>query len=72
MQTQSLAPDQQKNQFAISYRTIDSPVGSLLLATTPDGLVRVAFDREDHDAVLARLATDVSARILSAPRRLDP
>ncbi len=55
----------------LSYRTLDSPVGPLLLAATPDGLVRVAFDREDHDAVLATLAAEISPRILRAPRRLD-
>jgi methylated-DNA-[protein]-cysteine S-methyltransferase len=55
----------------VSYRTIDSPIGPLLLAATPEGLVRVAFDREDHDVVLADLAHDISPRILQAPRRLD-
>ncbi len=55
----------------VSYRTLDSPVGPLLLAATTDGLVRVAFDREDHDAVLATLAAEISPRILRAPRRLD-
>jgi methylated-DNA-[protein]-cysteine S-methyltransferase len=55
----------------VSYRTIDSPVGSLLLAATAEGLVRIAFDREDHDVVLARLATEISPRILRAPHRLD-
>jgi methylated-DNA-[protein]-cysteine S-methyltransferase len=55
----------------VAYRTIDSPVGPLLLAATPEGLVRVAFGCEDHDAVLARLADVVSPRILRAPGRLD-
>ena len=55
----------------VSYRTVDSPVGLLLLAATGEGLVRVAFSCEDHDAVLARLAGDISPRILRAPRRLD-
>jgi methylated-DNA-[protein]-cysteine S-methyltransferase len=55
----------------VSYRTLDSPVGPLLLAATPAGLVRVAFDREDHEAVLATLAADISPRVLRAPRRLD-
>jgi methylated-DNA-[protein]-cysteine S-methyltransferase len=55
----------------VSYRTIDSPLGPLLLAATGDGLVRVAFSREDHDSVLARLAADISPRILRTPRRLD-
>jgi methylated-DNA-[protein]-cysteine S-methyltransferase len=56
----------------VAYRTIDSPVGTLLLAATEIGLVRVAYDVEDHDAVLAKLADAVSPRILRAPARLDP
>jgi len=56
----------------LAYRTFDSPVGALLLAATEQGLVRVAYAREDHDAVLARLADAVSPRILRAPARLDP
>jgi methylated-DNA-[protein]-cysteine S-methyltransferase len=55
----------------IAYRTVDSPVGTLLLAATDDGLIRVAFDREDHDAVLVSLAEKVSPRIMLAPGRLD-
>ncbi|MEO3757570.1 methylated-DNA--[protein]-cysteine S-methyltransferase [Mycobacterium sp. B14F4] len=55
----------------VGYRTVDSPVGILLLAATPVGLVRVAYDIEDHDAVLSRLANAVSPRILRAPARLD-
>jgi methylated-DNA-[protein]-cysteine S-methyltransferase len=55
----------------VSYRTVDSPFGRLLLAATAAGLVRVAFDREGHDEVLARLAAEVSPRILRTPRRLE-
>jgi methylated-DNA-[protein]-cysteine S-methyltransferase len=55
----------------VAYRTVDSPVGSLLLATTDAGLVRVAFEVQDHDAALATLAASVSPRILRAPARLD-
>jgi methylated-DNA-[protein]-cysteine S-methyltransferase len=55
----------------LAYRTIDSPVGTLLLAATPAGLVRVAFASEDHDQVLAALASQISPRILNAPQRLD-
>jgi len=55
----------------IAYRTIDTPVGRLLLAATDVGPVRVAFECEDHDLVLANLAERVSPRILKAPRRLD-
>ncbi len=55
----------------VTYRVVDSPVGRLLLAATPEGLVRVAFDREGHEAVLAELALAVSPRILQSPRRLE-
>jgi methylated-DNA-[protein]-cysteine S-methyltransferase len=55
----------------VAYRTVDSPVGTLLLAATTVGLVRVAYDIEDHDAVLTKLAAAVSPRVLRAPARLD-
>jgi methylated-DNA-[protein]-cysteine S-methyltransferase len=55
----------------IAYTTVDSPLGSLLLAATDVGLLRVAFAREDHDVVLETLAARVSPRILRAPKRLD-
>jgi methylated-DNA-[protein]-cysteine S-methyltransferase len=55
----------------VAYRTIATPVGELLLATTGQGLVRVAYPRQGHDEVLASLAQTVSPRILRAPGRLD-
>jgi len=55
----------------VAYRIIDSPLGPLLLARTPMGLVRVAFAKEDHAIVLERLATQLSPRILAAPRQLE-
>lgn len=55
----------------IAYRTVDSPVGQLLLAATDRGLVRVAFATENHDVVLQSLADRISPRILNAPARLD-
>ncbi|GFG49479.1 cysteine methyltransferase [Mycolicibacterium agri] len=59
------------NLLDVAYHTIDSPVGPLLLAATTVGLVRVAYQIEDHDAVLTNLATTVSPRVLRAPARLD-
>ncbi|MEU4250475.1 methylated-DNA--[protein]-cysteine S-methyltransferase [Amycolatopsis sp. NPDC026612] len=56
----------------VAYCTADTPVGSLLLAATEQGLVKVAFDRQDHDAVLAELAAAISPRILRARSRLEP
>jgi methylated-DNA-[protein]-cysteine S-methyltransferase len=55
----------------VAYTTIDSPVGPLLLAATPQGLVRVAYGVEDHDRVLDTLSQRISPRVLRAPRRLD-
>ena len=55
----------------VAYTTIDSPVGTLLLAATPKGLVRVAYEVEDHARVLDTLSHRISPRVLRAPRRLD-
>jgi methylated-DNA-[protein]-cysteine S-methyltransferase len=62
---------QELDLLDVAYRTVDLPVGRLLLAATPIGLVRVAYAREDHDEVLAALARRISPRILLAPARLD-
>ena len=69
---QRLAADADRDGILdVAYRTLDTPVGPLLLAATERGLVRVAFAVQDHDAALAQLATEVSPRVLAAPARLD-
>ena len=56
----------------VAYATADSPLGSLLLATTPRGLVRLAYtDFRPEDDVLEDLADRVSPRVLRVPGRLD-
>ncbi len=55
----------------VAYTIVDSPVGPLLLAATPAGLVRVAYSNEGHDDVLDALAQRLSPRVLRAPRRLE-
>jgi methylated-DNA-[protein]-cysteine S-methyltransferase len=55
----------------VAYRTMDSPIGPLLLAATPAGLVRIAFELENHDTVLAELSAAISPRILRSPRGVD-
>jgi methylated-DNA-[protein]-cysteine S-methyltransferase len=59
----------------VAYRTVDSPLGPLLLAGTEAGLVRVAFDATatgvSFDDVLGTLAERISPRVLHAPGRLD-
>lgn len=54
----------------VAVAHMDSPIGDLLLATTPAGLVRLSFG--GHDETLADLAARISPRILDAPRQLDP
>jgi methylated-DNA-[protein]-cysteine S-methyltransferase len=54
----------------VAYRIIDTPIGELLLAATPAGLVRVAFASEGLDGVLQQLADRISPRVLPAPARL--
>ncbi|HWD61796.1 MAG TPA: methylated-DNA--[protein]-cysteine S-methyltransferase [Humibacter sp.] len=55
----------------VAYRTVDSPVGELLLATTERGIVRIAFQREGFDEVLQTLSAKVSPRVLRSPALLD-
>ncbi len=55
----------------VAFASTDSPIGRLTLAATPAGLVRLAFDTEEHDAVLDELAARLSPRLLEAPARLD-
>ncbi|GAC56806.1 methylated-DNA--protein-cysteine methyltransferase [Gordonia hirsuta DSM 44140 = NBRC 16056] len=55
----------------VVYRVVDSPIGELFVAATPVGVVRVAYECEDRDAVLAELAAKISPRIVEDPRRLD-
>jgi methylated-DNA-[protein]-cysteine S-methyltransferase len=57
----------------VTYALVDSPVGTLVAATTEQGLACLSYS--DHgggvDAVLDRLAAKLSPRILEAPARLD-
>ena len=55
----------------VAYTTVDSPVGTLLLAATAKGLVRVAYAAEDHERVLDTLSRRISPRVLRAPKRLE-
>ena len=59
------------NLLDVAYRTVATPLGEMLLAATPQGLVRIAYASEGLDTVLQSLATKISPRILLAPQRLD-
>jgi len=71
LKTRLIAAADSEGLVDVAYATYDAPVGELLLAATPRGLVKVSFDREDPDAALERLARDVSPRVLERPARLD-
>ncbi len=53
----------------VAWATTDSPLGRLLVATTPVGLVRLSYRVDDE--VLVELADRVSPRVLELPARLD-
>ncbi len=57
----------------VLYATVDTPVGLLVAARTPQGLARLAY-ADFHggvDAVVQALAERLSPRVLEAPARLD-
>jgi methylated-DNA-[protein]-cysteine S-methyltransferase len=55
----------------VAYATVDSPFGTLLLARTPRGLVRLGLPNEDPEELLADLAGRISPRVLEDPGGLD-
>lgn len=55
----------------VSYASVETPFGPMLAASTPRGLVRLAFPEEDEEEVLRDLAGRLSPRILRAPARFD-
>ncbi|HWH92570.1 MAG TPA: methylated-DNA--[protein]-cysteine S-methyltransferase [Baekduia sp.] len=57
----------------VAYAVVDSPIGALVAAATPTGLVRLAYEDFNGglDAVLEHLAGRLSPRILESPKRLD-
>ncbi len=60
-----------QRQLDLTYRVIDSPLGSLLVAGTDVGVVRLAYALEGHDRVLATLADRIGSRILMRRQGFD-
>jgi methylated-DNA-[protein]-cysteine S-methyltransferase len=57
----------------VSYAIEPSPLGNLLVAATPRGLVRIAYGADEWgDRALEELARKISPRVLEAPAALDP
>ncbi|MHB8507529.1 MAG: methylated-DNA--[protein]-cysteine S-methyltransferase [Candidatus Dormibacteria bacterium] len=61
----------------VAYGTFDTPLGTMLAAVTPAGLVRLAYldvagqPRETEAQVLAELARRLSPRVLELPARVE-
>jgi methylated-DNA-[protein]-cysteine S-methyltransferase len=57
----------------VAYALVDSPVGTLVAASTRRGLACLAYEdlHGGIDPLLERLAQEVSPRVLHAPARLD-
>ena len=57
----------------VAYASVESPLGPLVVAATPKGLVRISYSEfRGEDEVLEELARRVSPRVLEAPAKLDP
>jgi methylated-DNA-[protein]-cysteine S-methyltransferase len=66
-------PAEAEGLLDVAYTSVDSPLGPLVVAATPRGLVRVSYSEfRGEDEVLEELARRVSPRVLEAPARLDP
>ena len=55
----------------VAVADVDSPIGDLLVAVTSRGLVRIGFQSEDRDDVLADLVERISPRILESRSATD-
>jgi len=57
----------------VAYAPVDTPLGFLIAAATPRGLVRLAYERDNggRDRILERLAARLGPRVLEAPEHLD-
>jgi methylated-DNA-[protein]-cysteine S-methyltransferase len=66
----ALAAADDEGLVEVAMARTDTPIGTLTLAATRDGLVRVGFQRE-LDTIAEELAEQVSPRVVELPRRLD-
>jgi methylated-DNA-[protein]-cysteine S-methyltransferase len=52
----------------VAFERHETPLGTIVVGATADGLVRIGLPSEDEDAVLQQLADRISRRVLRAPR----
>jgi methylated-DNA-[protein]-cysteine S-methyltransferase len=59
---------EQEGLVDVAFERHETPLGTIIVGATGEGLVRVGLPSEDEDAVLQHLADRVSRRVLRAPR----
>ena len=63
---------EQEGLVDVAYASVDSPLGPLLAAATPAGLVTLSYEQfRPRDELLEGLAAKLSPRLIEAPGRLD-
>lgn len=55
----------------VAYATVEAPIGELLVAATPRGVVKLSLPNYDVEEALEELSYVVSPRLLELPARLD-
>ncbi|MDX6408658.1 MAG: methylated-DNA-[protein]-cysteine S-methyltransferase [Gaiellaceae bacterium] len=61
----------QEGLLDVAYDFVDSPIGSLLVATTPRGLCKISYDA-DPEREVEQLARTFGLRVLRSPKPIDP
>ena len=52
------------------FTRLDTPIGRLLVVQGPNGIVRVGFEEEPEDALLAGVAAALGPRVIASDREL--
>jgi methylated-DNA-[protein]-cysteine S-methyltransferase len=60
----------QEGLLDVAYDFVDSPIGSLLVATSPRGLCRISYDA-DPEREVERLASAFGLRVLRSQKPID-
>jgi methylated-DNA-[protein]-cysteine S-methyltransferase len=55
----------------VAYGTYDSPLGTLTVFVTPQGLVRIAYPGEPIEEQVDEMASLISPRVMAAPAQTD-
>jgi methylated-DNA-[protein]-cysteine S-methyltransferase len=56
----------------VTYEYMSTPIGELLVATTEQGVCRVAFQQEDPSGVLEELAWSIGGRVVRSATETQP